>query len=217
MRVTGEQQPLRPQLEPPADVSQRNTKISSVEAQIDSALEAEPSRTKKKRARSSLSKPAALKEGTGPLSEIRALERGKRELEEKLARIERQIYDMETSYLEDTWSQGNVSRGWDNILRKGSRQQDGNITGGRGSSAHSARLRKMQDSDRIFSRSSVTSPVKASSVARSTAAAESAYKTGSQRRSASMSQRQKRRRSGTEGLKSVLIPADIAEASLSPP
>ncbi|KAF6003530.1 hypothetical protein F1559_001887 [Cyanidiococcus yangmingshanensis] len=152
MRVTDEQQLLKSEPEL-TEVAARTTKTGSLFAQFDSDIAAESLRNKKRRARNDRGRPASVAENTGPLSEIKTLERGKKELEEKLARIERQIYDMETSYLEDTWAQGNIARGWDNTLRKGSRHLDGTTAGSRGSSAQMSRPRKMQDIDRIFSRS----------------------------------------------------------------
>ncbi|EME29296.1 hypothetical protein Gasu2_03380 [Galdieria sulphuraria] len=79
--------------------------------------------------------------------EVQALLRGKRDLEAKLKKVEIQIYELETSYLEESWHFGNVVRGWDNVLKY------------RGDSENSQRpTRKLRQSDRIFSSSSLSSP-----------------------------------------------------------
>ncbi|KAJ7977247.1 chromatin modification-related protein MEAF6-like [Quillaja saponaria] len=70
--------------------------------------------------------------------------RGK--LHEELRNIEKQVYDMETSYLQDPSQCGNVLKGFEGFLS---------------SSKHTAllkRSRKFQPEDRLFSLSSVTSP-----------------------------------------------------------
>ncbi|KAK4531191.1 hypothetical protein CCYA_CCYA07G2048 [Cyanidiococcus yangmingshanensis] len=215
MRVTDEQQLLKSEPEL-TEVAARTTKTGSLFAQFDSDIAAESLRNKKRRARNDRGRPASVAENTGPLSEIKTLERGKKELEEKLARIERQIYDMETSYLEDTWAQGNIARGWDNTLRKGSRHLDGTTAGSRGSSAQMSRPRKMQDIDRIFSRSSITSPARGTLTARNAISFGGAAEISSRRRLEGVVGRQKRRRSSPEDGRNIPIPASIAEASIPP-
>ncbi|KAK4536395.1 hypothetical protein CDCA_CDCA08G2420 [Cyanidium caldarium] len=102
--------------------------------------------------------------GDGTVNELRTLLRGKQELEDRLARVETQIYDIESSYLEETWAHGNVVRGWDGFVKRERRGDEAGGGGGRGGG--SARHRKMRDADRIFSRSSVTAPLRGSAGAR---------------------------------------------------
>ncbi|XVE77914.1 hypothetical protein DITRI_Ditri13aG0102300 [Diplodiscus trichospermus] len=67
-------------------------------------------------------------------------------LQEELRNIERQVYDMETSYLQDPSQCGNVLKGFEGFLSSTK------------STALLKRSRKFQPEDRLFSLSSVTSP-----------------------------------------------------------
>jgi len=66
----------------------------------------------------------------------------KNALERTLQNLEKQIYALETSYLEDTVAVGNILKGWDSYL---STRSSGFTR------------KKFKDSDRLFSLSSVTS------------------------------------------------------------
>ncbi|CEO98422.1 hypothetical protein PBRA_006536 [Plasmodiophora brassicae] len=68
------------------------------------------------------------------------------QLEDDLRRIEKQIFDLETHYIERTQSYGNVVVGWDGFL---SCRLPGNQTIRRG---------RINPKDRIFSISSTTAP-----------------------------------------------------------
>eukprot|EP00026_Physarum_polycephalum_P020351 Phypoly_transcript_22881.p1 GENE.Phypoly_transcript_22881~~Phypoly_transcript_22881.p1 ORF type:complete len:146 (+),score=26.77 Phypoly_transcript_22881:86-523(+) len=74
-------------------------------------------------------------------NDLDALLEQKADIEQKLASLERQIYALEGSYLEDTHHLGNIIRGWDGYL-----------------SSRSGALKrlKFKESDRLFSMSSVT-------------------------------------------------------------
>jgi len=66
-------------------------------------------------------------------------------IEEELARVETQLYDLEGTYLEETLEMGNILRGWDGYL------------GTQNSSGAIRRINRFRESDRLFSASSVTS------------------------------------------------------------
>ncbi|CAL1357035.1 unnamed protein product [Linum trigynum] len=67
-------------------------------------------------------------------------------LHEELRSIERQVYDMETSYLQDPSQCGNVLKGFEGFLSSSK------------NTALLKRSKKFQPEDRLFSLSSVTSP-----------------------------------------------------------
>ena len=71
-----------------------------------------------------------------------ALQKKKKELRQELSAIEKQIFDLERQYLEETKDFGNIFTGWDAYL-----------------SADKSKAKKtINTEDRIFSLSSVTSP-----------------------------------------------------------
>ncbi|XAR57427.1 hypothetical protein NMG60_11025569 [Bertholletia excelsa] len=72
---------------------------------------------------------------------------GKREkLQEELHNIEKQVYELETSYLQESSHFGNALKGFDGLLSASK------------NTTNLKRSRKFQPEDRIFSLSSVTSP-----------------------------------------------------------
>ena len=77
--------------------------------------------------------------------EMEELMKKRAQIEKNLDVLERQIYALETSYLEDTNHVGNLVRGW-----------EGYLTRGRNSNNQKKRIK---DSDRLFSLSSVSSGV----------------------------------------------------------
>ena len=75
---------------------------------------------------------------------IKELIAKKEELERSLMDVETRIFNLETTYLEDTGVMGNIVKGWDSFLtsrRSGSTQQ---------------KMKMIKPSDRIFSNSSVS-------------------------------------------------------------
>uniref|UniRef100_A0A7S4NZW5 Chromatin modification-related protein MEAF6 n=1 Tax=Paramoeba aestuarina TaxID=180227 RepID=A0A7S4NZW5_9EUKA len=78
--------------------------------------------------------------------EMEQLLEKKNQIEKSLENLEKQIFALETSYLEDTNHVGNLVRGWDGYLS-------------RGRSNNAGQRKRLKDSDRLFSLSSVTSGV----------------------------------------------------------
>ncbi|XP_008810725.1 chromatin modification-related protein MEAF6-like [Phoenix dactylifera] len=83
---------------------------------------------------------------SSPASMLSALMGKKEKLQEELRNIEKQVYDLETSYLQDSNQCGNVLKGFEGFLSSSK------------SAINLKRSRKFQPDDRIFSSSSVTSP-----------------------------------------------------------
>jgi chromatin modification-related protein EAF6 len=74
----------------------------------------------------------------------------KRQLDEKLQRLNEDIYKMESSYLEDTNGAGNIVRGFDAWVK-------GVVVGGDKKSVDDRKARtRVRDEDRIFSQSSMS-------------------------------------------------------------
>ncbi|KAI6659349.1 hypothetical protein LOD99_15020 [Oopsacas minuta] len=73
----------------------------------------------------------------------------KHDLELNLISLEKQIYKFEESYLDETQAFGNVIKGWDNYLTS-------NLKSSGSSQKADRKVKKWKDSDRLFSKSSVT-------------------------------------------------------------
>ncbi|KAL4325131.1 hypothetical protein GQ457_11G003230 [Hibiscus cannabinus] len=83
---------------------------------------------------------------TAPSTMLASLLNRRAKLQEELRNIERQVYDMETSYLHDPSQCGHVLKGFEGFLSSSK------------NTALLKRSRKFQPEDRLFSLSSVTSP-----------------------------------------------------------
>lgn len=83
---------------------------------------------------------------SNPSAMLTALLCKRTKLHEELRNIEKQVYDMETIYLQDPSQCGNVLKGFEGFLSSSK------------NTALLKRSRKFQPEDRLFSLSSVTSP-----------------------------------------------------------
>eukprot|EP01052_Picozoa_sp_SAG31_P000411 SAG31_NODE_12_length_38498_cov_21.161671_27_plen_111_part_00 len=74
----------------------------------------------------------------------------RKNVERKLANMEQKIYDLESRYLEETATTGNVLVGFQNYLKKDNKAAQ---------AAHrSQHKRKQKEDERMFSKSSCTAP-----------------------------------------------------------
>ncbi|GAV67810.1 NuA4 domain-containing protein [Cephalotus follicularis] len=83
---------------------------------------------------------------TNPSAMLVSLLSKRAKLQDELRIIEKQVYDMETNYLQDPSQCGNVLKGFEGFLSSSK------------NTASLKRSRKFQPEDRLFSLSSVTSP-----------------------------------------------------------
>ncbi|XP_021640305.1 uncharacterized protein LOC110635325 isoform X2 [Hevea brasiliensis] len=83
---------------------------------------------------------------SNPSAVLASLLSKRAKLHEELRNIEKQVYDMETNYLQDPSQCGNVLKGFEGFLSSSK------------NTALLKRSRKFQPEDRLFSLSSVTSP-----------------------------------------------------------
>uniref|UniRef100_A0A5B6ZB04 Putative Histone H4 acetyltransferase, NuA4 complex, Eaf6 n=1 Tax=Davidia involucrata TaxID=16924 RepID=A0A5B6ZB04_DAVIN len=81
-----------------------------------------------------------------PKAMLTSLISKREKLQEELRNIEKQVYELETSYLQETSYFGNALKGFEGFLSSSK------------STANLKRTRKFQPEDRLFSLSSVTSP-----------------------------------------------------------
>ncbi|XP_062147664.1 uncharacterized protein LOC133856622 isoform X2 [Alnus glutinosa] len=86
------------------------------------------------------------KGSSNPSAMLASLLSRRAKLHDELRHIEKQVYDMETGYLQDPSQCGNVLKGFEGFLSSSK------------STALLKRSRKFQPEDRLFSLSSVTSP-----------------------------------------------------------
>ncbi|KAI8566438.1 hypothetical protein RHMOL_Rhmol02G0040400 [Rhododendron molle] len=87
------------------------------------------------------------KASKNPATRLTSLVSKRQKLQEELHTIEKQVYELETSYLQESSHFGNAFKGFDGLL-----SASRNTT-------NLKKSRKLQPEDRIFSLSSVTSPV----------------------------------------------------------
>ncbi|OVA09394.1 Histone H4 acetyltransferase [Macleaya cordata] len=83
---------------------------------------------------------------SNPSAMLASLMSKREKLQEELRSIEKQVYELETSYLQDSSQCGNVLKGFEGFLSSSK------------STTNLKRSRKFQPEDRLFSLSSVTSP-----------------------------------------------------------
>jgi chromatin modification-related protein EAF6 len=107
---------------------------------------------------------------------LEALAQRKARLEEELREVEKQVYNLETSYLNDSSTHGNVLKGFEGFLGPAKTQKcvRGSLGGRvltrrasvqalhgaltRGAARRTNRARNFKTEDRLFSLSSTTSP-----------------------------------------------------------
>ncbi|KAA8548806.1 hypothetical protein F0562_000490 [Nyssa sinensis] len=87
------------------------------------------------------------KAANNPKAVLASLISKREKLQQELRNIEKQVYELETSYLQETSYFGNALKGFEGFLSSSK------------STANLKRTRKFQLEDRLFSLSSVTSPV----------------------------------------------------------
>ncbi|XP_075085460.1 chromatin modification-related protein EAF6-like isoform X2 [Nicotiana tabacum] len=84
--------------------------------------------------------------GSNPKAVLASLLSKREKLQDELRNVEKQVYELETSYLQETGTFGNALKGFEGFLSTSNKN------------ANLKRSRKFQLEDRLFSLSSVTSP-----------------------------------------------------------
>ncbi|KAI3469771.1 hypothetical protein Pfo_026434 [Paulownia fortunei] len=87
-----------------------------------------------------------LRGSNNPKAMLSSLLNKREKLQDELRSVEKQVYELETSYLQETNTLGNALKGFDGFLSSSK------------NTANLKRSRKFQLEDRVFSLSSVTSP-----------------------------------------------------------
>ncbi|RAL54558.1 hypothetical protein DM860_001686 [Cuscuta australis] len=83
--------------------------------------------------------------GSNPKAALSSILNKRQKLQDELRKVEKQVYELETSYLQESGTFGNALRGFEGFLS--SSNKNSNLK----------RSRKFQLEDRLFSLSSVTS------------------------------------------------------------
>ncbi|GAB2265999.1 hypothetical protein Dimus_001029 [Dionaea muscipula] len=86
------------------------------------------------------------KTSTNPAAKLASLLTKRGKLQEELRNVEKQVFELETTYLQESNHFGNVLKGYDGFLSSSK------------STTNLKRSRKFQPEDRLFSLSSITSP-----------------------------------------------------------
>ncbi|OIT38237.1 PREDICTED: chromatin modification-related protein eaf6-like [Nicotiana attenuata] len=84
--------------------------------------------------------------GSNPKAVLASLLSKREKLQDELRNVEKQVYELETSYLQETGTFGNALKGFEGFLSTSNKN------------SNLKRSRKFQLEDRLFSLSSVTSP-----------------------------------------------------------
>jgi hypothetical protein len=87
---------------------------------------------------------------------VKEMQERKNQLDREVGALENQIFNLEGSYLEDTWAAGNAVRGFEQFSHSGRVAPKGATNAAFYSMNGGARKQKFKDTERIFSHSSAT-------------------------------------------------------------